>query len=223
MSLAVDNSSRLLAQGLAELALADLPDDLAPRLLAWAAELLKWNEKVSLTAITRPEEVVDKHLLDSLAVLPEVRGASHLLDLGAGAGLPGIPLAAALPQLQATLVDAVAKKVAFMKSAAVKAGVTPRVKALHARAEGHPQKEGLPVVDLVISRAFMDVGPFLQLARHYLAPHGRVVCMLGQTPPAEALAALAADAGLALHSRRTFTLPLSKDPRGVAVFTRPQP
>lgn len=215
----MDNSA-LLAQGLAELALTDLPADLAPRLLAWAAELLKWNEKVSLTAITRPDEVIDKHLLDSLAVLPEVRGATHLLDLGAGAGLPGIPLAVALPGLRATLVDAVAKKVAFMKTGAVKAGVADRVRAVHARAEGQPEKEGLPVVDLVISRAFMDVGPFLLLARHYLAPTGRVVCMLGQTPPAETLAALAAAAGLGLVSRRTFTLPLSRDPRGVAVFAR---
>lgn len=216
----MDNSASLLSQGLAHLALADLPSDTSPRLLAWAAELLKWNEKVSLTAITRPEEVVDKHLLDSLAVLPEVRGATHLLDLGAGAGLPGIPLAVALPDLKATLVDAVSKKVSFMKSGAVKAGVISRVKALHARAEGNPQKEGLPVVDLVISRAFMDVGPFLLLARHYLAPAGRVVCMLGQTPSADTLATHASAAGLELVSRRTFTLPLSNDPRGVAVFLK---
>ena len=214
----MDNSALpLLLQGLERLNLT-LPPDAPGRLLAYVTELLKWNEKVSLTAITRTDEVVDKHLLDSLAVLPEVQGATHLLDLGAGAGLPGIPLAIALPGLRATLVDAVAKKVAFMKTGAVKGGVADRVKALHVRAEGHPEKEGLPTVDLVISRAFMDVGPFLLLARAYLAPGGRVVCMVGQTPPEAALAALAAQAGLELVSRRTFELPLSKDPRGVAVF-----
>ena len=73
-------------------------------------------------------------------------------------------------------------------------------------------------VDLVISRAFMDVGPFLLLARAYLAKGGKVVTMMGQTPPAETLAAHAAAAGLELASRRTFTLPHSGDPRGVAVF-----
>lgn len=216
----MDNSaSPLLAQGLERLGLT-LPPETQARLLAYVTELLKWNEKVSLTAITRTDEVVDKHLLDSLAVLPEIQGATHLLDLGAGAGLPGIPLAIALPALKATLVDAVAKKVAFMKSGAVKGGVADRVKAVHARAEGHPEKEGLPRADLVISRAFMDVGPFLLLAQAYLAPGGRVVTMLGQTPPAETLASLAAAAGLELVSRRTFQLPHSHDPRGVAVFRR---
>jgi 16S rRNA (guanine527-N7)-methyltransferase len=214
----VDNSAPpLLTQGLERLGLKLLPE-VQGRLLAYADELLKWNEKVSLTAITRTDEVVDKHLLDSLAVVPEIQGATHLLDLGAGAGLPGIPRAIALPGLRATLVDAVAKKVAFMKSGAVKGGVADRIKAVHVRAEGRPEKEGLPQVDLVISRAFMDVGPFLLLARAYLAPGGRVVTMLGQTPPAEALQALAAAAGLELLSRRTFTLPHSGDPRGVAVF-----
>lgn len=214
----VDNSaSALLESGLTTLGVT-LPPGGRDALLAWADELLKWNPKVSLTAITRPDEVVDKHLLDSLTVLPEVRGATHLLDLGAGAGLPGIPLAVALPDLRVTLVDAVAKKVAFLKSAAVKAQVAPRVKALHARAEGQPQTEGIPLADCVISRAFMDVGPFLALARHYVTPGGRVVTMLGQTPPAEALEALAAAARCTLVSRRTLTLPGSGDPRGVAVF-----
>lgn len=216
---AVDNSAVLLAQGLERLGL-DLTATAQAQLLAYVAELLKWNEKVSLTAITRDDEVVDKHLIDSLAVLPEVSGATHLLDLGAGAGLPGIPLAVALPELRATLVDAVAKKVGFMKSGAVKAGVATRVRAVHARAEGHPEKEQLPVVDCVISRAFMDVGPFLLLARHYVAPGGRVVTMVGQTPPADVLETHAAAAGLHLESRRTFQLPLSGDPRGVAVFRK---
>ena len=216
----MDNSaSPLLAQGLEGLGLT-LASDVQQRLLAYVTELLKWNEKVSLTAITRTDEVVDKHLLDSLAVWPEIQGATHLLDLGAGAGLPGIPLAITMPGLRATLVDAVAKKVAFMKTGAVKGGVADRVKAVHVRADGRPEREGLPTVDLVISRAFMDVGPFLLLARNYLAPGGRVVCMVGQTPPEATLSQLASAAGLELVSRRTFELPLSKDPRGVAVFRR---
>ena len=214
----MDNSALpLLTQGLEKLGLT-VPPDAPTRLLAYAEELLKWNEKVSLTAITRTGEVVDKHLLDSLAVLPEIQGATHLLDLGAGAGLPGIPLAIALPSLRVTLVDAVAKKVSFMKSGAVKGGVADRVKAVHARAEGHREQEGLPEADLVISRAFMDVGPFLLLARAYLAAGGRIVTMMGQTPPAGVLAALATAAGLELTSLRTFQLPHSGDPRGVAVF-----
>jgi 16S rRNA (guanine527-N7)-methyltransferase len=214
----VDNATiDQLRSGLAALKVT-LPDGGIDQLVAWADELLRWNEKVNLTAITRPAEVVDKHLLDSLAVVPEVTGAARLLDLGAGAGLPGIPLAIALPSLSATLVDAVSKKVGFMKAAAVKAGVAGRVKAVHLRANGAPGPEKLDLADLVISRAFMDVGPFLLLARHYLAPGGRVVTMLGQVPAEAELAAHAAAAGLKLVSVRRFTLPISGDPRGVAVF-----
>jgi 16S rRNA (guanine527-N7)-methyltransferase len=216
----VENSTlETLQRGLEALAL-ELPPGGPERLLAYSAELLKWNEKVNLTAITRTEEVLDKHLLDSLAVAPELAGAGHLLDLGAGAGFPGIPLAVALPSLRATLVDAVAKKVAFMKVGVVKAELTGRVRALHARAAGQPAKEGLPTVDLVISRAFMDVGPFLSLAVHYLEPAGKVVCMLGQAPPAAELERLALSTGLRLASLRRFNLPLSGDPRAVAVFAR---
>lgn len=214
----MDNPSRqLLVEGVERLSLT-LPEGAIDQLLAWADELLKWNARVSLTAIVNPPEVVEKHLLDSLAVCPEVSGAATLLDLGAGAGLPGLPLAVALPSLRVTLVDAVAKKVAFMKSAAVKAGVAPRARALHGRAEGRPDAEQLPRASVVISRAFRDVGPFLDLARAYLEPGGRVVAMTGQTPAEPELAALARAAGLELVSRRTFTLPFSGDPRGVCAF-----
>jgi 16S rRNA (guanine527-N7)-methyltransferase len=206
-----------LAHGVHALGLT-LPADALERLAAWADELLRWNEKLNLTAITRPLEVVDKHLLDSLAVLPEVEGATRLLDLGAGAGLPGLPLAVALPTLRATLVDAVAKKVGFLKAAAVKAGVADRVKAVHLRARGDPKAEHLAPADLVISRAFMDVGPFVALAAHYVEPGGRVVAMLGQAPSEAELARLGEAAGLRFTSLRRLTLPLSGDPRGVAVF-----
>ncbi len=204
-------------EGMAALGLA-LPSGAGARLLGYQAELLKWNTRVNLTAITAPGEALEKHLVDSLAAMPEVQGATTLLDLGAGAGLPGIPLAVALPELRATLVDAVEKKVAFMKAGAVKAGVAARVKAVHARAQGRPEAEGLPAAEVVISRAFMDVGPFLALARAYLAPGGRVVAMLGRAPPDEELARVAEAAGLALSGARRFALPWSGDPRGVAVF-----
>lgn len=206
-----------LAEGVAALGLT-LPAGAGERLLAYLAELLKWNARVNLTAITDPREAVEKHLVDSLAAVPEVQGATDLLDLGAGAGLPGIPLAVALPELKARLVDAVEKKVAFMKVGAVKAGVAGRVRAVHARAQGRPEEEKLPRAQVVISRAFMDVGPFLALARAYLAPGGKVVVMLGRTPPDAELARVGQGAQLALGGVRRFALPWSGDPRGVAVF-----
>ncbi len=206
-----------LVEGLERLGL-DVPAGVPKRLWDYAQELLRWNARVNLTAITRPDEVVEKHLLDSLAVLPEVRGATSLLDLGAGAGLPGIPLALALPELSVVLADAVGKKVAFMKTALVKAGLAGRGRVVHVRAGGQPDGEGLGRAQVVISRALMDVEPWLALARAYLAPGGRVVAMLGQTPDEGALRAAGEKAGLRLFSRRTWALPFSGDPRGAAAF-----
>jgi 16S rRNA (guanine527-N7)-methyltransferase len=191
-----------LEKGLSQAGIS-LPEGAVEGLLAYARELLKWNQKVNLTAITAPDEVADKHLLDSLCVLPEIGQAKSLLDLGAGAGLPGIPLALALPQLQVTLVDAVAKKVGFLKHAIATLGLSGRVRAVHARAGGKPSVEGLPRAEVVISRALMEVEGWRALAAPYVLPGGRIVAMLGQT---------------ALESVRRYRLPLSGDPRAVAVF-----
>ncbi|MGA8892174.1 MAG: 16S rRNA (guanine(527)-N(7))-methyltransferase RsmG, partial [Anaeromyxobacteraceae bacterium] len=128
-----------------------LPVDATARglLERYADRLLAWNRKVNLTAITDPAGVAEKHLVDSLALLPEVAGAATLLDVGSGAGLPGIPLAIALPGLEVTCCDAVAKKVAFVK--AVSAELALRVRGVAVRAGGEPEKEGLPRAEVVVS------------------------------------------------------------------------
>ena len=105
-----------------------------------------------------------------------------------------------------------------MKHAIAALGLAPRVKAVQARAAGQPDAEGLPRVEAVISRALMDVGPWLALAKTYLQPGGRVLAMLGQAPDEASLQALAAGQGMALVSLRRYALPLSGDPRAVAVF-----
>lgn len=208
----------LLREGLDRLEL-DVAAGVERDLWSYATTLLKWNEQVNLTAITRTNEVVEKHLIDSLAVLPELVGTT-VLDLGAGAGLPGIPLALVRPSLQITLVDAVGKKVAFMKNAVAALKLMGRVRPVHARVAGVPDREHLPRAEILISRALMDVGPWLLLARHYLTEGGRVVAMMGRAPSQAELVRCASDAGLGLVSRRIYQLPFSGDPRGVAVFER---
>lgn len=212
----MDNSVKdALHRGLRELSLSD---ELATPLWAYAELLLKWNERVNLTAITRPLEVVDKHLLDSVAVLAEVPfGSLGVLDLGAGAGLPGIPWAIARPDLSVTLVDAVQKKVAFVKAAAASLGLAGRVKGVHQRAEG--KGDGLGQYDLIVSRAFMDIDRWLPLAAQYVKPGGRVMAMLGQAPDEAVVEGAAKVSGLQRVSTRRFELPLSRDGRGVMVFT----
>ena len=182
-------------------------------------ELLRWNAKVNLTAITAPEEVLEKHFLDSLAVLPEVASASHLMDLGAGAGFPGLPLKVACPALEVSLVDAVGKKVAFIKAAAVALRLTG-VRGLHVRAEGQAEREKLPLVDRLVARAFMDLGDWLTLAPAYLAPGGEIIAMLGRSLSHDELASRAASHGLTLRSAREYALPFSGAGRQVAVFAR---
>ncbi|MCY1029964.1 16S rRNA (guanine(527)-N(7))-methyltransferase RsmG [Corallococcus sp. BB11-1] len=194
-------------------------EDVGPRLQRLMAELLKWNAKVNLTAITAPEEVLEKHFLDSLAVLPEVTGATTLLDLGAGAGFPGLPLKLVLPTLGVTLVDAVGKKVAFIKAAAARLGLTG-VRGLHARAEGKPETEGIPKAQVLIARAFMDLPDWLALAPAYVEEGGRVVAMLGKPQTDAELAARAGERSLRVVSARSYRLPFSGAERQVAVFAK---
>lgn len=208
----------LLASGCSALGVT-VGEDVGPRLQRLMAELLKWNAKVNLTAITAPEEVLEKHFLDSLAVLPEVAGATTLLDLGAGAGFPGLPLKLVMPTLGVTLVDAVGKKVAFIKAAAASLGLTG-VRGLHARAEGKPETEGIPRAQVLIARAFMDLPDWLGLAPAYVEEGGRVVAMLGKAQPDAELQARAAERNLRVVSARSYRLPFSGAERQVAVFTK---
>ena len=208
-----------LLEGAATLGVT-LSETAAGLLLRYAGELLRWNAKVNLTAITDPAEVVEKHLLDSLAVAPEVAGARGLLDMGTGAGLPGLPLKVLRPDLEVTLVDSVAKKIGFVKAAAAALGLKG-VTAIHQRLAGKPGAEGLSLAEVVISRAFAELDDFLPLAAPYLqpgGPGGRVVAMLGKAPVDPEGAARRA--GLQLASLRRYDLPFSGAERHAAVFQR---
>jgi 16S rRNA (guanine527-N7)-methyltransferase len=110
-----------LCAGLAALHLR-LDDNAIARLLDYVELLQRWNATYNLTAVRDPEEMVTRHLLDSLAIAPYVSGKT-LADLGTGAGLPGIPLAIARPELQVTLNDSNHKKGAFMQQAAIDLGL----------------------------------------------------------------------------------------------------
>jgi len=173
--------------------------------------MMKWNKSINLTAITDPAEVAEKHVLDSLAVVP-VLPAGSLLDAGSGAGFPGIPAAIAKPELDVTLVDSVQKKVAFLKSALAELRL-PKVRAYAVRLEGNPSKEELPRVHAAVARAYAPPQEWLQLAQHYVLPGGLAICMLG---PAEEAPEKVGD--LALKQQLGYTLPFSKSQRRLAIY-----
>ncbi len=166
------------------------------RLSAFARLLLKWNRVYNLTAIRDPSEVLSHHLLDSLSVLPCLNGIARLADVGSGGGLPGIPLAIARPDLQIVSIEAVGKKASFQQQARIELGLTNFL-PVHGRVED--QAGG--GFDGVISRAFADIGDFVRVAGHLLAPGGRLFAMKGVLP-ADELARLPPG----VHAERTVEL-----------------
>ncbi len=180
----------------------------------YADRLLAWNRRVNLTAVTAPEEVAELHLVDSLALLPRLGGACTLLDVGSGAGLPGIALACARRDLAVTCCDSVAKKVAFVKAVSVELGVAAR--GVVARAAGDPEREGLPRAAAVVSRALADPGRWVPLGARSLGEGGRLFAMLGRDVDEPALRQVGASAGLELEFVDRFELPLSRAARAIA-------
>jgi 16S rRNA (guanine527-N7)-methyltransferase len=170
-------SSLTLAAGLAELGL-DLSEAVQHKLLAFRDLLLKWNKTYNLTALRDPEQAISHHLLDSLAILPHV-GAGPLLDVGSGGGLPGMPLAIVRSELSVSMVDTVQKKATFLQQASIELGLK-NVTVHHARVE---EMQGQYAQ--VSSRAFADLGLFISLSRHLLAPGGRWLAMKGLRPDDE--------------------------------------
>ena len=158
----------------------------AGRLLTLTEELARWNRRYNLTAITSPAAMVTHHLLDSLAVHPDLSGA-RIADVGTGAGFPGLPLALCNPQRHFTLIDSTAKKVRFVAHAIERLGLS-NVRAVHARVEALEIE--MPF-DTVLARAFAPIPKFLDQVAGICGPVTQVLAMKGKWPQEE-LARLAA-------------------------------
>jgi 16S rRNA (guanine527-N7)-methyltransferase len=188
--------ARGLADGLNELGIP-IPEEAQMRLLEYLSLIEKWNKVHNLSAIRDPEQMLAHHLLDSLAVMPYLGLAQSLADIGSGAGLPGIPLAIASPDLAVTLVDSSHKRQAFQQQCKAELGLA-NVMAIHSRVEDFKAESGF---DIVISRAFSDLAEFVGTARHLCAPGGHLLAMKG-LHPFEEIAKLPSDT----HIRRVTEL-----------------
>jgi 16S rRNA (guanine527-N7)-methyltransferase len=187
----IDPRRAALRAGLEALSLP-VADSLPERLLAYLDLLLKWNRAYNLSAVRDPQQMVHQHLLDCLAVLPSLdrhlQGReARILDVGSGAGLPGVVWALMRPNWAVCCVDAVAKKASFVRQVVGELALR-NLQSEHARVE----QLRLPLVDLVVSRAFASLADFTALTRQHLSPGGCWLAMKGKVPDDE-IAALPAD------------------------------
>ena len=190
----------ILEQGIKDANL-DISAQTQQRLLDYLVLMQKWNKVHNLTAVRDADEMVTLHLLDSLVVLPFI-DAKHLLDVGSGAGLPGIPLAICLPDLQVTVIDSNSKKVSFMRQAKAELGIT-NLEVLGDRVE---EISSTRKFEIIISRAFSDLSLFISLTHHLLDSQGKWLAMKGVYPEVE-LAELAAKTGVTASKVEVLNVP----------------
>jgi 16S rRNA (guanine527-N7)-methyltransferase len=202
----------------------DVPEKALDELLWFRDELLRWNKKINLTAITDPVSTLEKHLVDSLTLLPYLGPKGTILDMGSGGGFPSIPLKIARASYKIWSVDAVAKKIAFQKHVGRTlklADFTP----LHARLEDLSGDKTLAPFDMVVTRAFSSIKDILSLAAPLLAKQGFVVVMKG----ADGLEELAEseqylqEKGFCCQRTERMLLPRSKAKRTLLFFSKVNP
>jgi 16S rRNA (guanine527-N7)-methyltransferase len=184
-------------------------------------ELLKWNQKMNLTAIRTAKGVVIKHFLDSLSVCSHIPGHASLLDVGSGAGFPGIPLKMVQASLQVTLIDSVRKKVDFQKHIVRLLGLRG-IEAVHGRVqEEKVVQEMVERFDMTISRAFSDTATFLKLSHLLLKRGGMAIAMRGKTTEEEfQRLSMEEEERYRLQKQVSFVLPFSNIERTILLFEK---
>jgi 16S rRNA (guanine527-N7)-methyltransferase len=168
---------RQLQDGLAAMAI-ELPAASRVKLLDHLKLIEKWNRIHNLTAVRETAQMVVLHVLDSLSLLAHLAGATSVVDVGTGAGFPGIPIAIARPDLSVTLLDSSHKKCTFLEQAKTELGLA-NVTVVCERVEGWKPPRGF---DAVVSRAFADLADFMAQSKHLVSPGGRFLAMKGVHP-----------------------------------------
>ncbi len=210
--MSADDRRRLL-QGAAQLGIK-LSAAQQDALLHYLAMLVKWNRVYALISRRDGDDWLARHLLDSLAVLPYING-SRAIDVGSGAGLPGIPLAVMCPDVAFTLLDSNRKKTRFMTQAVIELGLH-NVTVVDQRVEKFHPETGF---DCVISRAFATLADMLAVAGHLAAAGGRFLAMKGVFPEAE-LAQL--PPGYRAEAVHALAIPFQQGERHLAVVVHDQ-
>ncbi|MFB3925340.1 MAG: 16S rRNA (guanine(527)-N(7))-methyltransferase RsmG [Syntrophales bacterium] len=186
-------------------------------------ELLLWNNRINLIRLKTPVDLPVKHCVDSLIPLKFIAARSaSLLDIGSGAGFPGIPLKIAADSLAVTLMEASRKKASFLKYVVSTLGLT-RIDVLQSRAESLAGRENYKgAYEIVVSRAAFKLSEFVALATPFLSPSGIVIAMKGRGIQQELEAALPElhALGLKVRERAELRLPVTGDTRNIIIITR---
>lgn len=173
------NAREILISGANELDIT-LSAEQTQLFLTYLHVLQAWNEKINLTSIKDENEIVIRHFLDSLTVFHLVEGESRILDIGSGAGFPGIPLKIVHPSIEITLLDATQKKVYYLKDVIRKLRLE-MITAVFARAESEDNGVQRYYYDFVISRAVGTVDKLVEISKPYVSDHGKIILMRGKS------------------------------------------
>jgi 16S rRNA (guanine527-N7)-methyltransferase len=190
----------------------ELSESQHDQLLAYLALLIKWNKAYNLTAVRDPDEMVSRHLLDSLSVVPFIEG-DRQLDVGSGGGMPGIPLAILFPDMKVTVLDSNGKKTRFLTQVKLELKLD-NLEVIHSRAEAF--QPAVPFTG-IISRAFSSLEDFTQWTRHMGDGETRWLAMKGLHPEDE-LVALPAD--FHLESAQALAVPGCQGQRHLLILRR---
>jgi 16S rRNA (guanine527-N7)-methyltransferase len=182
------------------------------RLLALIELLAHWNRRFSLTAVREPLDMVVRHLLDSLVVLPYLRG-KNIIDVGSGPGFPGLPIAIAQPEIRVTLLDSNLKRTRFCRHACQQLGLT-NVEIVRQRAEAFVTESRF---DCLMGRAFGTTADLIDKAGHLLNDGGMVISFLGRAPDDAAASCPSGYRTLGVHA---IEVPYLEAPRHLALLER---
>lgn len=209
----------LLRRGASDLGI-ELTDHALTQFSIYLEELLFWSPKTDLIAQTDPTLIIRKHFLDSIAVVTYLKETAAILDLGSGAGFPGIPLAIALPQTSVTLLESRRKRVSFLKEAARKIHL-PNLTIYEGRAENLAENQLLQkAFAAVITRATWDITDILRFATPFLHESGRVFAMKGPLIEKSSGELEKIQTGFRLIDKHSYTLPLGHEQRQILIFSR---
>lgn len=189
--------------------LSTLPNEAQDKISRYLDLLQKWNKAYNLTAIRDPEDMLIKHIEDSLAVIPYIKG-SKIIDIGTGAGLPGIPLAIALPHLHFTLLDSNGKKIRFLTQVVSELAIK-NTEIIQERVEDYQNANGFQTI---ISRAFASLDDFVDKTQHLLAEDGQILAMKAKVLPEELK-------NVSAHAKVCpLEIPGLKEQRNLVIITR---